>query len=675
MENSFNIENNSKDKDNLKQDSRGSHDSETKTESIHSLPQFSSNKFIQINFETINKTINFLKLLLEDFSNTEKVMSTYNLKKELIQITKEFSVSLYSVSDKNNEFLYSEIEKLNNDIKDYKKKLIEMNSLYEQSANDNKNLIVKMQNYYSIKEDLESHISQSKIDVKSKDKKIEILENKVKTLEKTILKYERLVRGNADVKSNDEGKEMEDEEAKISISTNKDFIIENPSIIDIIKIPSLGKSIFSFLNLKDLILFKNTSKAISNITNNNSKLDYVDIITKSIMKNSSIKNTTNLNLISNNSLKYNTLSDDFVNSIIKENTELVSESKGIPGIDLKKQIMISLNFLERNVKIPLGLDSILIGKQLDMNTLNINSSTNTTMGSNSNFNNTANTNNKEAFSLFKSVKNMFDTKVNKQNSFNNSNNKETTSISNNNNFVVSNNNNNMSNNSQVETKKYTIYDNDIRNNLLLEHLSKLNLQFEYNSVIELKDILNKVYNESEGFTKEFLEDFGKELINVFSNLLFIANQSLLEIKETDLIKEISKERYLTCMKTIKELEIEVEQLRSYNKTAKEIKEILSNQKNELEIKYSSCRTEMIVLQQNLEQSKCEKLRLVSNYEKLKGDFDNIKNKLVKEYLNIKRILENNISEKKDLINNIIDFKNFFMKYSITEDGEVLFSES
>lgn len=675
MENSFNIENNSKDKDNLKQDSRGSHDSETKTESIHSLPQFSSNKFIQINFETINKTINFLKLLLEDFSNTEKVMSTYNLKKELIQITKEFSVSLYSVSDKNNEFLYSEIEKLNNDIKDYKKKLIEMNSLYEQSANDNKNLIVKMQNYYSIKEDLESHISQSKIDVKSKDKKIELLENKVKTLEKTILKYERLVRGNADVKSNDEGKEMEDEEAKISISTNKDFIIENPSIIDIIKIPSLGKSIFSFLNLKDLILFKNTSKAISNITNNNSKLDYVDIITKSIMKNSSIKNTTNLNLISNNSLKYNTLSDDFVNSIIKENTELVSESKGIPGIDLKKQIMISLNFLERNVKIPLGLDSILIGKQLDMNTLNINSSTNTTMGSNSNFNNTANTNNKEAFSLFKSVKNMFDTKVNKQNSFNNSNNKETTSISNNNNFVVSNNNNNMSNNSQVETKKYTIYDNDIRNNLLLEHLSKLNLQFEYNSVIELKDILNKVYNESEGFTKEFLEDFGKELINVFSNLLFIANQSLLEIKETDLIKEISKERYLTCMKTIKELEIEVEQLRSYNKTAKEIKEILSNQKNELEIKYSSCRTEMIVLQQNLEQSKCEKLRLVSNYEKLKGDFDNIKNKLVKEYLNIKRILENNISEKKDLINNIIDFKNFFMKYSITEDGEVLFSES
>lgn len=616
------------------------------------------NKNISVSIETIGKLSNFLKLLLEEMSKSEKFLSNAHLKKELIQVSKDISISMFAEKEKNNEELLSDINKLKIDLEHYKKSLNEMNLLYEKTSNENKELLVKLQNYTNINEIVENNLFEHKNEMGKKNEIIEQLELKCNKLKTKCSKYELLLKNdsrnmNNIINSNEIFSESKNtDNLDIAIKNNTDNN-NNLSYKSIFFNRKLGNSILNYLNLKDLTNFKMCNKEISKTLFSIKNDNIIEIYLNSFYSYIS-KSKLSLNHISfkDKEFKFKSLPEDMIQQIIKDDYDARLDQIKIPGLDLKKQILICLNFLERNVKIPLGKSSVLLNKNTNQ-TQQINNIIvhDKLRGS------IIEEGNKESkFSFIKSFKNIFDSKIlNNQLSLNSLPTEKQISSE------------------KKQEKRFTLFDNDIKNDLLLEHLAKLNMEFSFTSPDEMKILLEQIYKE--GFTKDFIKDFQVEIISLFSNLLFIAYQTLMEIKETDLIKEISKERYLTCLKSIEELEAELENLKSYNKTSKDIKEILSNQKNDLEIKYSSCKTEIIILQQNLDRMNSEKLFILGNYEKLKSDFESIKNKLIKEYLNIKKILERNMNEKKEMINNIIDFKNFFLKYNITEDGEILVTEA
>jgi hypothetical protein len=217
--------------------------------------------------------------------------------------------------------------------------------------------------------------------------------------------------------------------------------------------------------------------------------------------------------------------------------------------------------------------------------------------------------------------------------------------------------------------KSNIYDNTIENEYLLNHLQQLNIKFEYKSKEDIINLINKIYITN--FTGDFIKEFNSELVKNFSSILFYSNEAINDIKEIDYLKDLINKRFEKYYKLNKELEEEVESLRSYNKTNKDIKEILLNQKNELEMKYSSFKGELILQQQEIVKKQKEIQMIESEMMKKKKENDFLKNKLVSEYNRFKSEMESIKIEKMEILNSIFDIRKFILRLNISDDGDVV----
>lgn len=99
---------------------------------------------------------------------------------------------------------------------------------------------------------------------------------------------------------------------------------------------------------------------------------------------------------------------------------------------------------------------------------------------------------------------------------------------------------------------------------------------------------------------EKLTEFIKELFSNFSKLLFFANKTLQEIIEIDIVKSAMHERFRKYHKKSMQLESQLEDLINFSKTNREVKEMLTKQKHEIEIRYFDSLSEISAMRDKLE---------------------------------------------------------------------------
>jgi predicted DNA-binding protein YlxM (UPF0122 family) len=98
-----------------------------------------------------------------------------------------------------------------------------------------------------------------------------------------------------------------------------------------------------------------------------------------------------------------------------------------------------------------------------------------------------------------------------------------------------------------------------------------------------------------GLSGSALTMFITELIKYFSEFLFYSHKTIQEIRELDIVKNAIHERFKKYHKISLELENEIEDLKKFSNTNKEIKDILLRQKQDVEVKYTDSLTQVSVL--------------------------------------------------------------------------------
>ena len=119
-----------------------------------------------------------------------------------------------------------------------------------------------------------------------------------------------------------------------------------------------------------------------------------------------------------------------------------------------------------------------------------------------------------------------------------------------------------------------------------------------------------------------------------------------------------------------ELQNEISDLQKFADESKELKNLLTTQKNEIERKYNN---NLILISQIKNEGLKDKEEIKNLKEKIKNsqnEIDEFKNKVMKEYYSFKNEYEIVKKEKGILVDTFIQLKDYFMKF-INEDGEIL----
>lgn len=648
-------------------------------------------KKVSINKNTFNSIINVLELINSSEINS-KCLSCKSNNNDNINtlnnsiVNREISFVIFSSTEAVilKENLINSISNLKNEIILYKKNSVELTNYYEESIKENKKLLNTLEQLNHEKNEVKNKYNTLKKNYDNLKEELSEINQNNTVLNKTISKYKKLFTGYSANKNNNNIEESKDITNKLeNEKSQNDLNSKKISIIDILKDKQVLSYTIKYLDIKDLINLKNSNSIIKNNVINSCNMDKtVSLIKEYFNKLNINKKSFVIKTLAKDCYEESKIMDAKIKKNYSEIEKLFNSyfnNKKIPGKNLKNQVLICLNFLEKDVKIPLGISLPVNNEQTINKQINIDLNNNSTTIQKKDLISNPNTNEEsksvnQLGSFFDSIKTFIS-----KNTLNNAKEEQSNQTNNENNIsTVTNVSSKLSStftslNNNSKNRKSNIYDYSIENNYLINHLKQLNLDFDYIKPEEIKILIDKVYKEN--FTVDFLKEFENEFANQFSNLLFYSNEALKEIKEIDYLKDLVNNRYKAYYKSFHELENEMEDLRKYNATHKEIKEILSNQKTDLEIRYSSCKTEITIQQQQIDQYKQEKNKIVNLLEKKKNENEFLKNKLISEFAKYKKELELSKQENIEIVNNLLEFRRYVFRFNITEDGEVLFNDN
>lgn len=129
----------------------------------------------------------------------------------------------------------------------------------------------------------------------------------------------------------------------------------------------------------------------------------------------------------------------------------------------------------------------------------------------------------------------------------------------------------------------------------------LYLQFDFSNSDEIKGLLTSYLLGK--FSSANVSNFISKVLSNFSDLMFIAYNTLNEIKELDIVKNALHNKLKKLRKLNTDLEAEIEDLKRFAETNKTIKDILIKQKNDVEIRYNDCVSQIINYKEDLNVNK------------------------------------------------------------------------
>ena len=196
----------------------------------------------------------------------------------------------------------------------------------------------------------------------------------------------------------------------------------------------------------------------------------------------------------------------------------------------------------------------------------------------------------------------------------------------------------------------------------------INIKFEFNTSEEIKVLIGyflKAKLDKENYTK-FMQYF----IDEFAELLFNCFESLKELKELDIVNLALNARIKRYGFLMKEMQYDIENLSQYANSSKEVKENLSKQKNELEVKYNGSLMQISQLMKEkndliIKDDENKKLNELKEKE-----FEEFKDKILNEYKNVEKNYNFTVKERDLLKNAMIDFRNYLMNF-VNDKGEIV----
>ena len=181
----------------------------------------------------------------------------------------------------------------------------------------------------------------------------------------------------------------------------------------------------------------------------------------------------------------------------------------------------------------------------------------------------------------------------------------------------------------------------------------LNVKFEYKSADKIKEIINEFFACQ--LPQESFQKFISKICETYSDLLYSSFLALNDIKNLEIIVYALYCRYMKFKLKIEDLISVIEDLNHYAESYKQIKEMLTKSKNELEFKYTNSIMTISQLN-NIINSKDEELKNINlNIKEKEEKYEKFKTEIIKdEFIFTKK-------ERDSYVRIFNEIKNFFIK--------------
>ena len=187
----------------------------------------------------------------------------------------------------------------------------------------------------------------------------------------------------------------------------------------------------------------------------------------------------------------------------------------------------------------------------------------------------------------------------------------------------------------------------------------LNVRFEYNNADKIKEKINDFFECQ--LPQPTYQKFISKICETFSDLLYASFIALNDIKNLQIIVYALYCRYMRFKLKIEDLQSVIDDLNHFAESSRQIKEMLSKTKNELEFKYTNSMMTISQLNSTVTQRE-EEIKNINLKMKEKDEkYDKFKNEIIKEYKKIKDDFNLTKKERDSFKSILIELKDFFVK--------------
>lgn len=605
--------------------------------------------------ERIDSLVTFLSTLKP--STLSDIDSIYSKKASIHTQTDEDETSVLlskvAILEKENEASQSKKDKYKKKLKLLQNENQELKSYSDKMQKENKMYQQTIEELMKIKSNQEQTITQSK-------KENSELQCTIQNTTKTINDLNQMK------KAFEDKIQIEISKKKIEEKVRNDYLKANKCTFKILLVTHQLNDVIGYLTVKDICNFKLANKAISiEIANSNSiqRLFYTKVIDEKNKKINQLKNyeIKKEYLIQNAKLE----------QLIKEYAIMYK----FPGKDLKGIIGKCINFLNKDVKIPLGFTPV----RAKTNISNSNNNTMETGKMTPNPTQTSNNSNSGYGYLFGGFKSMFgmstvqgnsganESSINPSSGYHTPNPGGNSSVISTTVMKSQSNSRGMSFSSNLPNDQFQKSLEDYDKKLIDELNSNESLiqslyEFDFQSADDIKMYLNKFLKSN--FQVDKLTAFIKEVCSGYSELLFTANRSLYEIRELELVKNALNERYKYYYSQLNENKPEIKTAQRALTFSKGVNDngsiqIIDHNDDNEDLDVKTLLKEKGINKQMMNNLELKSRLYQKKYEECKIDYDQFKNIFLKENRQLRFQVDLMFEEKNSLLKQIDDFNKFF----------------
>ena len=214
-----------------------------------------------------------------------------------------------------------------------------------------------------------------------------------------------------------------------------------------------------------------------------------------------------------------------------------------------------------------------------------------------------------------------------------------------------------------ENDKYLLqlYDYDI--------FRKIKIIFDFSNSDEIINLIKYFHTKKFSDNNQTIEEFNKNLIIEYSNLLYTSYITIKELKEIEIVNNLLDSRFKNYKILIQEMQYKLDELTSLYKGSQSVKEIVFKEKRELEIKYNDNLLKTLELEKKFDN--LYKEYEIIEKEKLKSEkeYNNYKDKILNEFKKVEENLKFTKNEREILKNILLEFQKYFMNF-VDDNGNI-----
>ena len=187
----------------------------------------------------------------------------------------------------------------------------------------------------------------------------------------------------------------------------------------------------------------------------------------------------------------------------------------------------------------------------------------------------------------------------------------------------------------------------------------LNVKFVYDNADKIKQLLNEFFVCQ--LPQNSYQKFITKICEIFSELLFSSFLALNDIKNLEIIMYALYCRYMKYKTKIEDLQGVIEDLNHFAESSRQIKEMMTKAKNELEFKYTNSVMTISQLNNSINKKDEEIIKIKSELKEKEQNYDKFKNDIIKEYKVIKDEFYFTKKERDTIKDILLELKNYFIK--------------